>query len=140
MLVIAFDPYGTVKEFICDHDLLSEYDGKQRPLAKFLTKSKVEALEEEVPPSVFTTYNKAWDRNSYKYKKEPKGGDFHKRTTLSSGVEVEESDSEEFAVDLPNDGRVFAQALLYDFVVKHGRKAKTADVSSSQAYISVKNF
>lgn len=139
MLVTAVDRYGLVKDFFCDHSLLSEYEGRQRQLAKFLTMAKVNALVDAVPSGVFTTYDKKTDRKFYKYKKEPEGGDFFKRSTTSSGVEVEESD-EEFVVQTPNDGRGFACALLHDFVVKYGRKAKTGDVSTSQAYIAVNNF
>lgn len=139
MLVTAVDQYGLVKDFLCAHPLLGEYEGRQRQLGKFLTMPKVKALVDAVPPSVSTTYDKKTDRKFYRYKKEPEGGDFYQRITLPSGVQVEESD-EEFVVHTRNDGRVFICALLHDFVVKYGRKAKTGDVSTSQAYISVTHF
>lgn len=135
-MVTTVDRYGLVKEYICAHALLSEYEGRQRQLAKFLTMAKVKALVKALPPSASTTYDKTTDREFYKYKPEPEGGDFFQRTTTLSGVEVEESD-EEFVVHPPNDGRRFACALVHDFVKMYGRKAKTGDVSTSQAYIAV---
>lgn len=139
MMVTAVDKDGFVKDFICNHALLSEYEGRQRPLAKFLTMAKVKALVEAVPSNALTTHDKAVDRKFYRYKKEPEGGDFYKRTTLPSGVVMEEFD-EEFVVHTPNDGRRFACALVHDFVVEYGRKANTGDVSTSQAYIAVERF
>lgn len=140
MLVNVVDPkHGRVKEYFCDHSLLASYVGKQRALGKFLTKAMVTSLVNAVPPNPSTTYDKAGDREHYQYKKEPSRGDFFRISTLASGVEVEESD-EEFTIEPPKDGRKFVCALLHDFVLKYGRKAKTGDVTTSQAYIVVDSF
>lgn len=139
MFVFVKDKYGTVKEFYCDHSLLHEYKGRQRPLAKFLTTGKVRQLEAAVPAGALTSYDKTGDKRHYRYRKEPDGGDFFKRFTTSNGVEVTESD-EEFVVDVPKDGRWFACELLFDFIKKYGRPAKTGDVTTSQAWITVARF
>lgn len=139
MLLTAINKNGLVKEFFCDHALLSMYRGKQRPIGKFLTMAAVKALSDAVGTSVLTTHDKQTDRKDYRYKKEPVGGDFFKRYTNDKGVETTESD-EEFVVNLPADGRRFACALLLDFVKEFGRKARTGDVTTSSAYIVVNSF
>ena len=75
MLVVVTDDNGTLTELYCAHPLLSGFVGKQRPLAKFLTKSLVRKLQQCVPVSNHTTYNKKWDRKLYKHTVEPEGGD-----------------------------------------------------------------
>ena len=139
MLLTAVDKYGRVKEFFCEHRLLASFKGRQRPLGKFLTTRMVTSLVNAVPSDDSTTYDKAGDREYYKYQKEPEMGDFFQISTLPSGVEVEEFD-EDFMVETPKDGRKFSCALLHDFFVKYGREAKTGDVSTSQAYIVLDGF
>lgn len=38
-----------------------------------------------------------------------------------------------------DDGRYFANQLMYDFAKEFGREARTGDVTSSTAYIVVKS-
>lgn len=120
MLVVVTDDHGTLTELYCAHPLLSGFVGKQRPLAKFLTKSLVRKLQQCVPVDNHTTYNKKWDRKLYKHTAEPEHGDL---------------DDDDFAVGPFRDGRRFAQALLLDFVKEFGREAVTGDNTTSSASI-----
>lgn len=139
MLLTVVDEYGGFEELFCEHELLSRYKGKLRPLAKFVTMDMKRKLQEACPPAFGTKYHKVPGEMEYRYQKEPEKGDFHRFEKLDSG-KIAELFDEEFQLDEPKDGRWYMCALLYDFVFKYGRKARTGDTPSSYAYIKVKSF
>lgn len=122
MLVVVVDEHGKTKEYFCEHRLLYGLEGKQRPLAKFLTSAMMEELENVLDDVWGTRYKKIWDKKYYKYTSEPEAGDI-------------DSDDEDFRIEPFKDGRYFANALFLDFVKNFGREAKTGDKAASTAYI-----
>lgn len=123
MLVVVVDRYGMTREYFCEHAFFVGLEGRQRPLAKFLTKEMVTELQRLVPATRLATYEKyIEDSNNYEYTAEPEGGDI-------------DSDDEEFRVDPFEDGRYFTNALFFDFINKFGRKAETGDKACSSACI-----
>ena len=122
MLVVVVDERGKTKEYFCEHSLLYGLEGKQRPLAKFLTSAMIEELENVLDDEWGTKYKQIWDKKYYKYTSEPEAGDI-------------DSDDEDFRLEPFEDGRYFANALFLDFVKNFGRQAKTGDKAASTAYI-----
>lgn len=122
MLVVVGNKFGITREYFCEHAFLVGLEGRQRPLAKFLTGEMVTELQQLVPATRATYEKYIEDSNNYEYTAEPEGGDI-------------DSDDEEFRIDPFADGRYFTNALFFDFIEKFGRKAKTGDKASSSAYI-----
>ena len=88
-------------------------------MGKWLTMAMVASLEELVPGTLLTKYDKVWDRDFYQYTDEP-------------AVDINDFD---FRVNDFKDGRYFVNALVLDFVKEFGREAMTGDKTSCQAYI-----
>lgn len=135
--MIVVKEYAAFEEYFCDHPLLSEYEGKQRAMGKFLTDSKVAELKIALEDK-YTTYDDTTDERFYKYAPEPKKGDFYRCTNDPvSGAILAEDFDEDFLIDIPKDGRKFVCALLLDLVTAYGRKALTGDKTTSTATIVI---